>query len=465
VPFAKFYSFDPVTGARQASVDLDGHGLKAMPGPCITCHGGRGDPLTPPSAATGKPLFNLVQNSASQTRGDVQGHAQVFSVDTFGFSSTPGFTRADQEATLKQMNQWVLCSYPLAGASASPEDGCRRAAVPGEWVGTAAQVLKQAYGGDGLPNAAFSDTYVPPAWSATGQSALYQNAVVPACRTCHQVRGSQANSDVDFDSYAKFQSYAGSIRDHVFNLGDMPLAKIVYDEFWASSGPEALANFLTPQSATAPGRPFTALIDRVIRQGPTTLAAPDTRFASSYAWTVVSGPNGVVPPANVTLTDATSAQPVFNASADGTYVVQLAVSNGAISGAPATTNIVVDSTLAIAPSEIRFADIKAVLTNPRLCAACHQPAGYPNVPVFFSDTDRDGNGTVGDATDDLWFYAEVMGRVNLTYTEGSKLLSKPAGNHHGGGLLSGFDTSRPAGDPARANYDLFLNWILNNAPQ
>ena len=69
--FPKFYNFKAGTFERAAFVDLDGRGEKAMPGPCITCHGGRGDALTPPDA-TGKPRFNLVQNGVSQARGDVQ---------------------------------------------------------------------------------------------------------------------------------------------------------------------------------------------------------------------------------------------------------------------------------------------------------------------------------------------------------------------------------------------------------
>ena len=44
--------------------------------------------------------------------------------------------------------------------------------------------------------------------------------------------------------------------------------------------------------------------------------------------------------------------------------------------------------------------------------------------------------------------------------EKSRLLLKPSGQHHGGGPLpiTGFDL---AGN--RANYDLFLNWILEGA--
>jgi hypothetical protein len=119
VSFAKFFNFNAVTGQRESTVDLDGRGDKAMPGPCITCHGGRGDALTPPDS-TGKPQFNLVANSASHARGDVQARLHPFEVDTFLFSSKPGFTKAEQQARLKAINQMVLCSYPLVAPSSLP---------------------------------------------------------------------------------------------------------------------------------------------------------------------------------------------------------------------------------------------------------------------------------------------------------------------------------------------------------
>jgi hypothetical protein len=58
----------------------------------------------------------------------------------------------------------------------------------------------------------------------------------------------------------------------------------------------------------------------------------------------------------------------------------------------------------------------------------------------------------------------VRSRINFTDLAASPLLRKPSNNHHGGKLVSGFDTSRIPGDPARARYDLFLGWILNGAP-
>jgi len=98
------------------------------------------------------------------------------------------------------------------------------------------------------------------------------------------------------------------------------------------------------------------------------------------------------------------------------------------------------------------------------CTQCHSPDGtLPHPPLWYANVDRNGDGSI-DSTDDAWFYAEVRSRINFTDVEGSPLLRKPSGNHHGGQLIAGFDTSKPPGDPARARYDLFANWILNGAP-
>jgi len=149
VSFPKFYNFNGA-GVRQSFVNLDGQGLKAMPGPCISCHGGRGDALTPPDS-TGKRLFNLVQNGVSLTRGDVQAHMHPFEPDVFDFSTTrAGWARADQEASIKAINRMILCSYPIAAPSSAPEDACRREAGGSEWLGTQAATIKNA-ADDGSP--------------------------------------------------------------------------------------------------------------------------------------------------------------------------------------------------------------------------------------------------------------------------------------------------------------------------
>lgn len=470
VSFSKYFSFNPLTGARELATDLDGRGAKAMPGICIACHGGRGDPLTPPDA-TGHPLFPLVQNSASLQRGDVQSFLLPLEVDALAFSAAAGYTRANQEAALKEMNRMVLCSLPLPGPSALPEDACRRAAIPSEYRGTAATFLKAAYGGDGMPNGTYSDTFVPAGWSGAGQSSLYLAVVAPACRACHIVRGTGFESDIDFDSFAKFQSFADRTKAHVIDRGNMPLAKILFDSFWSGPGAEALATFLQGRGFTVrdasnailrPGRPLAIPgPDRVVPQGPTILSAAGSLYATSYQWSIISGPNGTIPPVNVSLANAVSIQPTFSSSAPGTYVLQLVVANGANESAPAQINLIVDNLVTPSPTAIRFSDIKTAVQSIG-CTACHAPGGPP--PFFFAAVDRNGDGLI-DATDDDWFYAEVRGRINFTDIVASPLLRRPSGNHHGGGLRPGFDANATPGQAARANYDLFLNWILNGAPQ
>jgi mono/diheme cytochrome c family protein len=473
--FAKFFNFNAVTGQRDLTVDLDGRGDKAMPGPCITCHGGRGDALTPPDAS-GKPRFNLVQNSVSQARGDVQAHLNPFEVDAFQFSSTPGYTRAEQEGPIKAINRMILCSYPLPSPSNFAEDACRRPATTGDWPGSAAALVKAFYGGDGLPSPTFSDTYVPMSWLAAGQSTLYRSVIAPSCRSCHILRGTGAQSDIDFATFEKFRAYADSTRAHVVDRGDMPLAKIVYDAYYASSRPETMATFLEDQGLVArdgsgavlkPGRPVADPgPDRVVRQGVTRLSAAGSLFSDAYAWSIVSGPNGATPATGATLTDANTAQPVFNATVDGTYVLSLVAKSGSAQSAPKALTLVVDNTLAPAPADIRFADIKSLMQTKKACTNCHSASGQlPRPAVFYTDDDRNGDGTVGDATDDAWFYAEVRGRINFADLAASPLLRKPSGHHHSGGRLAGFDDTAAPGQPARANYDLFLNWILNGAPQ
>ena len=476
--FAKFFNFNPETGERELSVDLDGRGPKAMPGPCITCHGGRGDALTPD--ANGKLLFNLVQNTASNARGDVQAHLAPLEVDRFDFLQLSGFTKSEQEAKLKTMNMYVLCSYPLppsAPAGVAASFCTRRPAIASEWQGTAADLLIQSYGGDGLPQSTYSDTVVPLDWKSGGQADLYANVVAPSCRGCHILRGTLGQSDIDFTTLAKFQGFAKTqlaqdppgqalddrIKVHVIDRGDMPLAKFIYDTFWKSPnpGPDTLAAFLEGRGFTLsrpvvpPGRPIADPgPDRLVTRGQTTLSAAASLYTYAYRWSILTGPDGA------TLTNADTARPTFNATQDGTYVLQLVAINGSVQSTPASVTLVVQG--AGPPKRIVFADIKGVLGASGSCASCHRPGGSsPGPPVFFADSGATG---ATDRTDDAVLYAEVRSRINFTDIVASPLLRKPSGRHHNGNLQLGFDTTQPPGNAARANYDLFLNWILNGAP-
>ncbi|TMH55254.1 MAG: hypothetical protein E6H53_17325 [Betaproteobacteria bacterium] len=199
------------------------------------------------------------------------------------------------------------------------------------------------------------DPSVPSSWAAAGQTSLYATVLAPACRVCHLMRGTGRQSDIDFTTYEKFQSYAQRIFATVVNRGNMPLGKLVYDTFHASSGEAALADFLVGQGLAArdasgnvlrPGRPIANPgPDRVVRQGATRLSASNSLYADTYAWSFVSGPNGAVPPAGgALLTDANTAQPTFNAATDGTYVLSLVASNASAHSAAKLLSLVVQST-------------------------------------------------------------------------------------------------------------------------
>jgi hypothetical protein len=188
-------------------------------------------------------------------------------------------------------------------------------------------------------------------------------------------------SDIDFTTYEKFQPYADRTFANVVNRGNMPLAKLVYDVFHASSGEETLANFLGNQGLAArdasgkplrPGRPIADPgPDRVLRQGATRLSGTGSLYANTYAWSIVSVPSGSLA---ATLTDANTAQPTFNAASDGTYVLSLVVGNESAQSAPKLMTLVVNNALTPAPNVIRFSDIKAILQDGQKCQGCHSPA-------------------------------------------------------------------------------------------
>lgn len=472
--FVKFYTFDPVTGQRLTTLSLDGRPAKAMPTVCTSCHGGRGDPLTPPDPVTGRRLFAQVMNSYSQHRGDAQAQLHPFEPAAFDFSPIAGFTRAEQEAAIKEINKLVLCALPLPTGTVAvhPEDACRRVATPHEYQGTAATHLKDMYGGDGLPNpTTFAiDTYVPASWSTPGQSTLYLNAQAPACRVCHLLRGTGHQSDIDFESFAKFDGYRDRIKAHVADRGNMPLAKLVYDKYWSTPSMfQTLGSYLVnagfADGASMPGRPIADPgPDRVVPLGASTLSAAMSLYASSFQWSVQSGPAG-----GAALANADSASATFTATLPGSYGVQLVARNSqGTASPPALLTIVVDNTLPYVPAALRFADIKPLLqAGAGQCTNCHQSGGDGTVipPIWYSDLDRAGTGNALDATNQHWLYTEVRGRINLTDIAASPLLRKPSGQHHNGGARAGYNTALAPGAAGRADYDKLLNWILNGAPE
>jgi hypothetical protein len=256
------------------------------------------------------------------------------------------------------------------------------------------------------------------------------------------------------------------VKAHIIDRGNMPLVRLIYDRFWGTTTAATLANFLQEQGHTVkdasgnvlmPGRPVADPgPERVALPGAIALDGSNSLYSSGYSWSLVSGTTFAA------VSNATSARATLTANTPGTYVVQLVTSNGSMQSAPVQIRVVVTPTLSPAPSAVKFSHVKSVIQG--TCVQCHSPTGtLPRPPVYWADVDRNGDGAI-DATDELWLYTDVKGRVNFTELAASALLRKPSGNHHGGLLQLGFDTSKPPGDPARVNYDLFVNWILNGAP-
>jgi hypothetical protein len=442
---------------------------------------------------SGKPRFPLVENLPSRKRGDVGARLHGMNVDSFTYSATQtGFAKSDLQPFLKDFNQWILCTYPspTPGATVSGTwlgTPCTRTtAGANEWQGTAGPMIESWYGGNGtngMPNATFADTYVPAGWNTnTGipgttftDTALYQNVVEPYCRTCHILRGTKNQDDLDFMKLGVpavgvtpatgFLSFADRIKVHVFDRGNMPLAQIPHSDFWSSSAPQMLASFIDGQlgvgTATSGGSvlmPGRAIADpgpdRMVRTGANAvLTGENSLFASTFSWTNVSGPS------NPLITNATQMVAIFNASVAGTYVVRLTVNGGTASK---DVTITVDDNFPD-PLNIKFAQVKNVLQNIQYngttrCTNCHvSPTVSPTPPIFYNSFDRDGSLAV-DATDEAWFLKALGGRVNLTEISASPLLRKPTGNHHNGGtLLSLADTSSGGG---LSNYSILYNWVL-----
>lgn len=478
--YAKFYSFDPISGQRLLVQDMDGRGEKALPGVCLGCHGGRVDPLDSSSTlpAAGASRFAQLLGPNSQ-QGDTRGRLHPFEVGALEFSDQPGYTRPDQQGALKALNRMVLCSYPRSGASAGPEDDCRQPAETREWSGGAATLIKNAYGGNGLPSGDYREPPVPAAWSGTASRALlYRDVVVPSCRSCHLLRGSGLQSEIDFSTADGFDGYAARHRSHVFERGNMPMSRLAFDRFWNSGAPAQLADYLqalavAPVERDAAGKPLRPGRpvadpgpDRRVRPGATRLSAAGL-YADSHQWTLASYPGGAtVAATEATLAGADTANPVFTAlaaAAGKRYQLTLVSSRGAERSAAARLVLYVNASAGatdadkavgdIDPAKIDLARMQGLLTAS--CSGCHAPAVADGPPISFL---APASTAEADA-----LYQRLRGIVNFTDLAGSALLRKPAGHSHGGNRIAGFDDTQPPGDAGRRSYDEFVNWAVNGA--
>jgi mono/diheme cytochrome c family protein len=441
--FPRFYNFSAEAPfERKLTVDLDGKGEKAMPAPCIVCHGGRADPLLPDPV-------NANPDSRFPRSGDTLARLQPLDVDTFEYGDASPWTRAEVETGLKAINQAVYDSY--AAWDTPPL---------GQWDSSMARELLEGwYGGPGLPGA-FDDDYVPVGWVGdpgdgsppAGAEDLYRDVLAHNCRTCHLLRGNQHQGDIDFTSWDKFIGYDDRIEELVFDEGLMPLATLTYDNFHESSFMlEMLASFLPDFSRFAgdgslllPGRPIAKAGPDRTSPAPVSVSGAASLFAGTYAWTIVSQPVGAI----ATLQDAATVRPTLVNAMDGAYELQLVVAAGPVASDPDTVTVTVDSGMSPAPADLTFTTHIAPVLTSAGCTGCHTDGGNPLPPVLY---------TPGPNRD---VYETVRSLVDFDDPLNSRLLTKPSGQHHAGGTLTGFNLSGN-----RASYDLFLEWILEGAPE
>ena len=296
--FTKFFVFNR-RGARITDPILDDFGPKQQPALCLACHGGAISDLT------------------YSNGGDVGAHFIPFDLDSLAYSTRKNYTRADQEAAFKKLNEAVKATYTAADTSVVPElvDG---------W-----------YGGPTHPKAAFDGTYTQAGWQSSAAAvALYQAVYARSCRSCH----AQREALMDFSSYAQFTGEAGLIRARIFEDGEMPLSQRGFLNFWLSfpSQPKLLAAEVGQIPFHGPGRPVAriALVTSgVLRPGQTiTLDGSSSAFADTFLWSQVGGPAVSLRPAGGQVTFTTPAAPAPAA----TFTIQLIAAVGTLQSTPIT---------------------------------------------------------------------------------------------------------------------------------
>ncbi len=408
--FVTFYVFDG-NDNRAPGADLDGRGFKFVPGLCNTCHGGR-------------PLQLI--NGVYPNDGDTGGRFIPWDLDTYEFQDATGAVARDENA-FKIFNRIVLDTNALAATK---------------------EIVEGWYGGPGLPANTFNGGYVPDGWLAPQAPAtatqLYLQVVAPYCRACHIMRGSPLQNDIDFASYDKFMSYRDRIETLVFDESTMPLALRTFERFWADPvAPTVLARaigsarLLENDQIMTPGRPLAnagptreAALGTILLNGAGSLFTGGT---TPFQWTLVQRPAESI----VVLNNPDQANANFAADVPGDYVVQLVVNDDNAQTPPSPP---AEAVIRVSPQlrPISFvADIAPIFDE---CGACH--LGFDN-PRFNNLTTLFNN---------------VINFVNLDDPLNSKILTKPSGNHHGGGTISGFET------PQGEKFKRILRWITEGAP-
>ncbi|MFZ5560034.1 MAG: hypothetical protein ACOY41_00655 [Pseudomonadota bacterium] len=475
----KFFTFDKA-GKRLTSADLDGRGVKHMPGMCWACHGGQTMPLD--------------ENGGFQAQSLRSAKYNILGAGEFEYSLIPGWSRADQEARLRTLNSYVMESY--ADLDARPDANGDRG--QGKWSAHyALELVNGRYGDnddDGVSSGNFAsgtyqDDFVPFGWrqennptAGVDTETLFRRVVGPHCTACHSLQGREAavltSADpsqpnlpgnlglaINFSSFEKFYAYRSRIADYVFRRGIMPLGLRNWERFWkdANGAPAILASALGDSSLFAggaviqPGLPVARPgVERTVKS-PVQLDGSASYFAQSYRWEIVSvaPADTLIAPAAAlaaaSLSNATTARAALIAPEDGDYVLRLTVTNSRGSHSETVTHTVSSSTTD--QTRLTFVDDIRPIFTAKDCVDCHQldAPGRAGIPVSWSEADVvDSNG--------IRLYQRVMERVDLRDPENSRLLQRPTSLTHGGGLK--LNLTSPTD---RAYYNTILNWIREGA--
>lgn len=197
----KFYVYSADGTQLLKSANLDDLGARPIPQLCMVCHGG----AFPGGPTLGVPPFN--------SRNDVKlGSVFIpFDLHFFKFSSTAGFTKADQQDEFKTLNNLVAGTNPTPAIQ---------------------EVITQMYTAN--PNQQ-DENFVVPGWNAQPiDRGMYRDAVGRACRTCH---ASQPVASLRFNQRTQATDILGAIETRVCTQHVMPHARRTHEIFWLSVGP------------------------------------------------------------------------------------------------------------------------------------------------------------------------------------------------------------------------------------
>ncbi len=454
----KFFTFDK-NGKRIASADLDGRGVKHMPGMCWACHGGQTLPLD--------------ENGKFQAQSLRSAKLNLLDAAHLEYSPQLAYQRPQLEDGLRVINRYVHESHGVIASRAANSQG--------HWLADFALELAEGRYGPTMDAAVSNDLAIPAGWAQTpsrpaGVEELFRQVVEPHCVGCHALQGTTVGETlpagnaglgnaINFSTWEKFISYRSRIVDYVYRRGLMPMSLRNFESFWShpDAAPAMLAAFLSEPSlfdsqgrVVQPGQPVARPgASRTVQALPDRLDGNASLFASHWQWRLVSQPAVQPPGAHVSLLYAGSARPqlvIFGMPADGVYEFELVVSNGRGTNAKESLLLTVDSSLPRPPKQLTFAqDILPLLTNDAVgqqCTDCHSAAGnsgsYPGIPVYW--------------TADSGLYQRVMERVDLRDPENSKLLTKPTSLNHGGGIRMDRDTAL-----GREHYSTITSWIREGA--